>query len=183
MNGLKILDFSNGLFKNKYFKYFIIALIILCLIILIIPSKKKETETVPQSEYETLDYIKGLEEKIKDMVENIEGAGKATVLLNCKNGEENIYATENEENTKNSTYSENGKEEINKDLSQKIIIIKEKGGGETPIIVKKVQPEITGAVIVCQGADNKKVERMIIEAVSVALNMKTNNITVLKSDK
>lgn len=182
MQELNIFDLKD-VFKNKYFKYFILGIAVICIMILIFPTDKKEKNITTDKKYESSNYIEELELKIKTMVEHIEDAGKATVILSCKDGEENIYATENEENTKDYTYSENGKKEINKDSKEKIIILKEKGGGETPLIVKKIPPEITGAVIICEGADNKKVERMIIEAVSVALNMKTNNITVLKSDK
>ncbi|MBR4949923.1 MAG: hypothetical protein IKZ25_04010 [Clostridia bacterium] len=163
MNNTKIMDFLSAKISGKNKKYIILALVVLCFFMIIIPTDKKEETITQVPENETLDYIKKLEEKIKILVESIDGAGNTTVFLNCKNGEESKYATEKD-----------------KDYGEKVIVIRKEGGGETPIITKKIQPEITGAVIICDGAENKKVEYMITQAVSIALGVKTNNITVLK---
>ena len=54
------------------------------------------------------------------------------------------------------------------------------GSEKTALIEKTMEPVVQGVVVVCQGADDIKVISDITNAVSVALNVTSNRICVIK---
>ena len=56
------------------------------------------------------------------------------------------------------------------------------GSDKTALIEKTMEPVVQGVVVVCQGADDIKVTSDITNAVSVALNVTSNRICVIKMD-
>lgn len=108
-------------------------------------------------------YADGTEKRLREILMEIEGVGKAEVLLTINSTEEYVYA----ETVKNgASQTENGYVIIDK-------------GSEKEALVKKINnPSISGVVIVCEGGDDPKVCEKLYKAVSTALNIPTNKIYV-----
>ena len=49
-----------------------------------------------------------------------------------------------------------------------------------PLVIKKIEPEVRGAIIACTGYDKPKVKENITRIVSVALDISSNKICVTK---
>ena len=66
------------------------------------------------------------------------------------------------------------------DTEQKLIAILSNmdGVGTTDVMVNERDGEITGVVIICQGADNIMTRNNILNAVSTALNIDKKNIAI-----
>ena len=84
--------------------------------------------------------------------------------------------------TDENSYNQNLKRKTD-DIEKKYITTKDSNGNETPVIIKKIEPKIRGAVISCQGAKNPEVRENIIKMVSVALDINSSKICVTKFRK
>ena len=184
---LKNLEVQKFNFKKIYKNQKnIFILLIIGFILLIAPSffKHKKSKIIENSGNQ--EFVEKIQNNIADMVSNIEGAGKSKVLITLDEGEEIIYLAEKKENsqviTDENSYNQNLKRKTD-DIEKKYITTKDSNGNETPVIIKKIEPKIRGAVISCQGAKNQEVRENIIKMVSVALDINSSKICVTKFRK
>lgn len=165
-------------------KKIIIYLILLGLIFMMIPgifkSKSKKIDQISSNQ----EFINKIQNDLSNMVSNVAGAGKSKVLITLEEGEETIYATENKQNTQTVTDEGSYNNQLLKrkidDNEKKYITTRDSSGNENPLIVKKIEPKIRGAVVLCQGANNKDVRENIIKLVSIALDISINKICIAK---
>ena len=164
----------------------IFILFIIGFILLIAPSffKHKKSKIIKNNINQ--EFVEKIQNDIAEMISNIEGAGKSKVLITLEEGEEIIYLAEKKENsqviTDENSYNQNLKRKTD-DIEKKYITTKDSNGNETPVIIKKIEPKIRGAVISCQGAKNQEVRENIIKMVSVALDINSSKICVTKFRK
>ena len=127
----------------------------------------------------------GLEEKLKNILETIQGVGKVKVFINYSESSETVAMFN--ENSKTSTTEETdtsgGKRVIEQKDTQKDIVYQENNGDKIPITQKTVQPKIEGAIITAQGANNAVVKANIIQAVEAATGLATHKIQVFEMSK
>ena len=123
------------------------------------------------------------EEKLANILSNIQGAGKVKVLLTYS--ETSTYVPVYNENSKISntteTDSSGGSRTISETDSQKEVIYKEDGSGsKEPVTKSIISPKIEGAIITAEGADDANVKANIIQAVEAATGLATHKIQVFK---
>lgn len=126
--------------------------------------KQKETVTVPASQEETL------QDALEDILNEICGVGRVSVLLTQAAGEETVYQTN--DNISGQSGQTNRRRET--------VLISGSGREEAGLIRQKKAPTYLGAVIVCQGGDNASVRLAVVEAVRSATGLSTDRISVLK---
>ena len=108
-------------------------------------------------------YADVTEERLRVILTEIEGVGKADVMLTITSTEEYVYA---ETIKRGASQAENG-----------YVIID--NGSQKEALVKKINnPAISGVVIVCEGGDDPRVCEKIYKAVSTALDIPTSKIYV-----
>ncbi len=127
-----------------------------------------KTTEISQTQYELQ-----LEERLKQIVSQVDGAGKCEVMVTLKSGKENKYAM----NSVIENQSSDGKSQSKSDNEYVVI---DTSSGDSCVILKTEFPEIQGVIIVCQGGENSKVKNDVINAVSALLGIKINHISVLK---
>ena len=173
LDSLKKLNISKKMDVPK-----ITILILLSgLLLMIFPGKKE----IKNNKNEKSDFIKKIENELSQMISNVENAGKSSVLITLDEGEEIVYATENRKNNQEFADDDSGnlKRKIN-DSEKKYITVRDSNGNETPLIIKKIEPKVRGAIIACTGYDRPKVKENITRIVSVALDISSNKICVTK---
>lgn len=125
-----------------------------------------------------------LEDKLKKILQKIQGVGDVEVFINYSESSETIAMFN--ENSKSSlteeTDTSGGKRTIEETDTQKDIIYKEDGGEKIPITQKVVQPKIEGAIIAAQGAGNATVKANIVQAVEAATGLATHKIQVFEME-
>lgn len=144
-----------------------------------LPSGAKETATVPQKTTEG--YRTEIEERLGALLSGMQGVGNCQVYVTLESGVEYVYAKEQKEN---SDYSENkneGSEKVSKsDNTQENIIIIDKNGEKTGLLLTEIQPQVKGVVVVCDGGDNAAVTERVVVAVTTALNISSRRVCVTK---
>lgn len=121
------------------------------------------------------------EDKIKSVLENIVGVGTVDVMVTVDSTEELVV----QRNVKDSqqlteeTDANGGKRHMTQYTRDGEIITYEISGDQTPIVTKKLKPQIRGVLVVARGAENKVVKDLITDAVEKGLNVATYRISVV----
>lgn len=176
---LSFLDNFNFLKKIKQVKHIGLIIAVIFLLILAIIffgdfsfSSSTSGTTQSTSTYTNADeYVKSLENRLKNVLSQIKGAGNVEVMISVDNGIEFEIAID----TESSSISKNG--ETTTTTSSKPIIITN-DGQQTPIIISENLPTITGVVIVSSGANDVFVKLNLLSATETLLNISQNDIQI-----
>ena len=185
MEAKKMFD---KLFAKKSFSKWILIFGIIGMALIFLSSFWPESQTnteqtadVAASDVET--YTQQLETKVTNLVSQIDGVGNCSVMITLENGVENVYAN-SEKNSNDSTDDYNGygnqKTTERKDSEQNIVVVDGSDGKEALMVTQK-EPTVKGVVVVCDGADNPVVVQRVTDAVTTALNVKSNRVSVVKA--
>ncbi|MBO5857936.1 MAG: hypothetical protein J6Q87_06770, partial [Clostridia bacterium] len=151
---------------------------ILALILLIASGvseeKVSEEEVYLTSEISSAEYIKTQEEKLKELIEKIDGAGEAEVMITLESCYENVYLKDS--NLKTESTSGVFKEE----QEESFIMAKTGSNTQNGVIIKVYEPVVKGVAVVVTGGDDEKVKMAIIETVSAVFNINSTDISVEK---
>ena len=131
-----------------------------------IPESEEDVEiTENDDEMSFTSYEKDIEERLKNLIESIDGAGNVQVMVTIESGDEKVYATESK------------KTENNEEKNYVLVDIE---GSDSGLLLKIAQPEIRGVAIVCQGADSPTVRNAVVGAVTSVLGISSNRVNVSK---
>jgi len=132
-----------------------------------------DTETtVTGREYESR-FIEENEARLTDIVSSIDGVGRVKLMISLETGAQMVYKCE--ENTERD--ASEGRVSYSSETSATVISTKD---GDAPLTVTYIEPVIKGVAVVCEGADIPHVTEMVVDAVSKALGISSNRISVTK---
>ncbi len=159
-------------------------------------SKKKETGQVQEStantstthtytkqESEEEEYITIYENKLKKLLEKMEGVGKVEVMLTLENSEEQIVLKDRpntQENLNETDTSGGSRVSSNSQYEEETVLITTKAGETVPYVTKEIVPRIKGVIVLAQGAGDGKIQTMISNAVSVLFDIPIHKVQVLQ---
>lgn len=150
---------------------FVVILIVAGAVLLLLPQR---TEGEPTSDdaftkEEENFSVEHLESKLSDILSQIEGAGKVSVMLTVQSGAERIYASDR-------NMSERGEE---RELQEELVTISTENG-ENALLIGQTYPVFRGALLVCEGGDDPLVRLRLTEALTALTGLNSNRITVCK---
>lgn len=105
-------------------------------------------------------YVDNLENKLKNSLSKVRGAGKVDVIISVNGGMQSVYATE--------------KQTSSGDVKETLVF----ANGKT-VVLKENYPEILGVVVVAQGANNLTVKIALLNATCVYLNIPDEKVEIL----
>ena len=173
------MEEKKSLFNGKFFQKLkgikhieiVIALVLGAIILLIYISSLSGSsgqQTSTQSITSISSYSSFLENKLSNVLSQIEGAGKVSTMITFESGTEYIYATNEETKTNTNT---NQSSTTTTQTTTKT--------PKEDLLIKEVLPKISGVVIVASGARDTKVKLEIVKAVQAALEVPISKIEVL----
>ena len=127
-------------------------------------------------------YIARMEEKLEEVLSQLEGAGKVEVLITLETSEEKIVEKDVpvvRSNTEE-TDSAGGTRTINNVDMGESTVFSNTGNNSQPYVIKTVSPRIEGVVVLAEGAGNGNVSINISEAVQVLFGIEAHKIKVMK---
>ena len=130
------------------------------------------TESIGLEEYAT-----ELEEKLMYIIESIEGAGEARVMISFESSFERVYA--GNVRSEESGIQPSGTNTA-KTTEKQIVLAGHGTSGEAPILLKEICPKVKGVAVVCAGADNENVVARIKETVAVLFGISDYKVFVTK---
>ena len=144
-------------------------------------TEKKEEKTVQTDQNDA--YVSALENKLVHILENVDGVGKAEVMITLKSSKESVLNKDLSEEKQTEEERSGETQKVNKNQKkQEETILSDSSGNSAPYVIKELEPEISGIVISCEGAGNKVVEASVLEAVQVLFGVSANHIKVLKME-
>lgn len=187
---------KNG--NKKTLENLIVLVIILVVTIIFInyiwndDSSSKENDDLNNNEQELVQTTEIIstqtanEDTLSNQIENIlrklEGVGNVSVLITY-NESKQIQPVYNEDTQISTTQEEDnqgGTRTINENSSKKEVVYQESNGEKSIITSKVVSPEIKGAVVIAEGANNINVKNNIIQAVEAATGLPAHKIQVFE---
>lgn len=142
------------------------------------PPKTEQTEAAADT------YAEKLENKIINMVKDIEGVGDVRVMITMANSGEYVYITEEKigiDKAENTPAGESSKNLTQKEsIEKKYVMVENENGRKQALIKTWIEPSVQGVVIICQGADDIKVKARVINVVTTALNIPSTRVCVEK---
>ena len=144
-------------------------------------TKQKEEKSVQISQNDA--YVEALENKLVHILENVDGVGKAEVMITLKSSRESVLNKDVSEETQTEEEKNSETQKINRSQKKdEETILSDSSGNSAPYVVKELEPEIAGIIISCEGADNKVVAASVLEAAQVLFGVSANHIKVLKME-
>lgn len=191
--GLQVLLKKNDMFVIKV----LIAILAIGIVILLWP--RQGERTVPQQtklvdapnavEYEPAteaDQEEAMERQLAALLSSIAGAGNVAVDVSISNLGEVRYGTNNR--TERRTTQEQGQDGLSRvteeeALSHEFVMERDSRGQESPVIIGQMGPQISGAVIVADGANNHEVRLALAKAAAALLNIPIYRVEVLARER
>lgn len=175
--------FSSNTKKAKLITFLALLGILLITLASFMPPGKNEKTKNSKNNYTETDinkYTDQLEKKINEIVKQIDGVGNCKVLITMENGVENIYAN-SEKKMSNSNENLTGTPSHHNDIQRDVVLI-DGNDGKQALMVTQKEPTVKGVVVVCQGAENDLVAKRVTDAVSKALHIKINRLSIVKGN-
>ncbi len=166
------------------------VVIVACGIVLLLCSassgtkKEKNEETTNISyEYDTDEYEKNIENRLKLILEKVEGVGAVEVMVTVKSTSKKVVLTEQpySKSILNETDSQGGQrtsEDVSND--EHTVYVTDEDGNTLPYVVNEVMPEIEGVAIIAKGGDLPETKEKIINVVKSLFDIEANKISISK---
>ena len=136
------------------------AAMVLILLSELLPAPGVPAVSTPETVSTAAPYKQQLEQQLEQLIGQVDGAGKTTVMLTLESGEETIYALD--------TLS-------GQTQSQQTHVLLEDG---TALEETTHLPTVCGVAVVCEGGGDIRVAARITELVAALLDVSTNRICV-----
>ncbi|MBE7047904.1 MAG: hypothetical protein E7393_00825 [Ruminococcaceae bacterium] len=150
--------------------------------LLLLPNvfQKYEKDITPSNE-ENLNYAayeKELETRLANIVSTIRGVRDVSVMITLDDSGETYYAR-NEKTDKKQT-TDGSLQEDNSQTEGNVALKNQSGGSQTPILLKRSMPKISGVLVTAKGVDNPTVQANVMNGIRAVLDVAAHRIQVLE---
>ena len=128
-------------------------------------------------------YEEEMETRLKEALMKVEGIGSVEVMITLKSSKESVtlkdtpYSQESLEETDNSGGE---RKSTTIDKQEETVLQNSGSGGSTPYVIKELEPEIEGVLVIAQGGGSQTIISEIVDAVEVLFGVPAHKIKVMK---
>ena len=181
--------------KNNLFVLILVGVLFFVITLPIEDTGTKSKQTDNQSDIlveqqgtgdkdELQEYCLYLEEKLEKSLAKLEGAGKVEVLVSLKSSGEQIVEKD-QSITRSGTSeqdSQGGSRDISDFDSKESTVYVSEGSVSAPYVVKVLQPEVEGIMVIAEGAGKGAVSKNISDALQALFGIEAHKIKVVKME-
>ena len=169
---MKLKDKLNRFFeKLRYNKKLQISLVVASIFVILVlyitysgSVTHGQKDASSNSSFSTEEYVSSLENKLENVLSNIDGAGKVNVAITVSSGYAFEYA-----------YEETSKESLSgNSLSTSIVLVENE-----PVVISETFPKIAGVLVIAEGGGKISVKLDILKSIQTLLDVANENITIL----
>lgn len=166
----------------------IIVLILAGILLLVIAVPVNESgtqETEVQQEKQVsmqLSKREELEQKLQQVLQSVNGVGKTEVMIALKSDGQKIVEKDIQVSEQKEERGEAGTDSSSeqRESSENTVYQRDSNGTEVPYVTETIEPEITGVLVVAQGAGDPVTVNEITEAVMALFGVEAHKIKVMK---
>lgn len=144
-------------------------------------TQSKSTSTT--SEVSSVEaFEKTQEKRLKAVIEKMEGVGNVYVMITASTSTERVIEKEvatSSEQVSESDASGGTRNSLSQNTSENAVY---EQNGQTPYVIKEIQPVIEGVVVAAEGADTPQVVKEITETVAALFDVPVHKIKVVKME-
>lgn len=124
------------------------------------------------------------EQKLKNVLSEIKGAGKIEVMITYESSPELVpaFSTDTQETTNIQSGQNSTTQSKTVSQNQNPITVSDQGENRALILVEK-KPEIRGVIVVAEGASDLRVKLNLYNAVQTVLQVQANKVDVFEMNK
>ncbi|NLX71279.1 MAG: stage III sporulation protein AG [Clostridiales bacterium] len=125
-----------------------------------------------------------LEVKLQKKLSSIKGAGKVEVMITYSSSKEMVPAvniTESQTTTEEQDSGGGVRKVSQKDVNSQTVTMND-AGGTKPLVVKEVEPEIKGVIVIAEGARDIRIKMDLMRAVQTALGVSAQQVEVFEME-
>lgn len=145
--------------------------------------QQQEINAASTTEQEEIDK---LEKKLAHILKKVAGIGAVDVMITQKSSKEQVPLKDcpyTQESTNETDHSGGTRLHQQLNRQESSIMVQKEDGTTTPYIVKELEPEIEGVLVIAQGGDQEIIRQQIIEAIEVLFGLPSHKIKVMKMDE
>ena len=126
-----------------------------------------------------------IETKLRSLLAQVQGVGKVDVMITYSSTKENVPAYDIKKNQSSTEEkdSEGGTRSISQEEYDSTMVYEDSTAGKFPVILKEIEPEVKGVLVVAEGADSVEVRERILNAVKVVLDIPIHKVQVVQRKK
>ena len=153
--------------KKSFLKkeYLLIVVLTVIVVAIFLSGQDLNFNLIDKGEGGDDSYVTNLQNSLKNVLSDVEGAGKINVLITVDGSYEEVVLKNVE------TAVDNGV----KTTVESIVLV-----GGKPYVIKVNNPKVLGVVVVCEGADVVDVKLKIIEIVTTTLKVDADSVRIIK---
>ena len=139
---------------------------------------------VTDEAYSDDEYARQLEQRLKDILSQMEGVGQVRVMITLKSSQELVVEKERPYLRSSATESDSqGGNRVTSQTEMEDNTVYRTGGNTSePYVVKTLPPQVEGVVVVAQGAGTGTIDRTIVEMVQALFNVEAHKVKVVKME-
>lgn len=185
-------DFSIKNIKKDQLMIIFWVGVLLLVIALPTEQKKEQSDTYEEETVSTAGsgidteqdvYLSKLERRLENVLSQMEGTGKVTVMITLESSAEKVVEKdiEADSETVTETDSQGGTRTTqNSTHGETTVYNGDNTQSQEPYISKELSPQVEGVVVLAEGGDNAIVKQNITEAVQALFGIDTHKIRVMK---
>ena len=151
-----------GKYTEKLKKYRYVCIVVLIgVLLMMLPTGSSQTEEKVTETQTTQE--RSMETRLTEILTQIRGAGKVSVMLTVAAGEETVFQEDQGSTGQKDT-----------------VTVTDKDRNQSGLVVQILPPRYLGAVVVCQGAEDPTVRLAIAEAVSSLTGLGMDKISIVR---
>ena len=131
----------------------------------------------------TLTYEEQLEKRLSAILSRVAGAGRVEVMVTLESRGERIVEKDTPESRKSveETDSSGGSRTTDEqDWGEETVYYEDGSGGKSPYVVKELEPNIEGVLVLAEGGDSAVVKQELLEAVQALFPIEAHKVKIMK---
>lgn len=168
----------------------IVLIIGLLLAVIVWPTSSGDEQggnNAPQTEpplvgTDELTYEEKLEEKLAKILSQVKGAGRVEVMITLESSSELVFQTDEAQNTETIHEQDSAGGIRDSSAIEYSSDTVQAGSDGSPYVIKEINPQVSGVLVLAQGAGSAAVKNEIYEAVEALFNLEVHKIKVLEAE-
>ena len=131
----------------------------------------------------TLTYEEQLEKRLSAILSQVAGAGRVEVMVTLESRGERIVEKDTPESRKSveETDSSGGSRTTDEqDWGEETVYYEDGSGGKSPYVVRELEPNIEGVLVLAEGGDSAVVKQELLEAVQALFPIEAHKVKIMK---
>lgn len=164
----------------------VVGLVGAILLVISFPTDRKNTQPIKEPEKtvaeESVTSTKqSIERKLEEVLSQVDGVGRVKILITYKSSSEKVVLQDLETDTSTEEETDGSQTRKNNDRNIREETVYDKtDSGETPYVVKELEPEIEGVLVAAEGGGNSQTAKNISDAIMALFNIEAHKIKVMK---